>query len=81
MIAPRSYPYTADDLRMIADRMDEIEKAIEGGFSAVEDGSWKWGLSVDVFIDTSEALAGQLRTDGDGWIGFYPYEIASEEGA
>lgn len=68
----RDYPYTADDLRYIADKVEDITDAIGGG--DLTEGDWRWGLSVDVFDDGDE-IAGQVRPHGDGWIGFYPKGI------
>lgn len=68
----RDYPYTSDDLRGIANRMDQIEADIAGGFSIDDMASWKWLLKIDVIEPDGGEPAGQLRAHGDGWIGFYP---------
>lgn len=65
----RNIPYTADDLRYTADQIDIIMAAL--GTDDLEDGDWRWGLSVDVFDDDNK-VTGQIRPNGDGWLGYYP---------
>ena len=68
----RTYPYTPDDLRRIADRIDEITTTI--GAEDLTEGGWRWGLTVDIY-DDEDNLVGQLRPAATGWLGFYPKEV------
>lgn len=69
----RSIPYTADDLRTIADKVDEIVAQIGEGL--LEEDDWRWGLIVDVVEPESGEIVGQIRPWGDGWLAFYPHGV------
>ena len=71
-MSKRDIPYTSNDLRDIANRIDEIVGALGGG--DIDDGSWIWGLSVDVTDDDGYSV-GLVRPHGDGWLGFYPNAV------
>lgn len=72
----RDFPLTQSDIRDIADRMDAISADIGG--DDIEDGSWKWGLTVDIFDDAGDVV-GQVRPHYDGWLGFYPRAIEQRD--
>lgn len=63
-------PFTGDELRTIADRIDEIINDLPDHTDSLPDDHWMWGLAVDVFTDGYKV--GQVRPYPDGWIGFYP---------
>ena len=74
-----TFPLTADDLRRIADFMDEVQAKITNGQTHEPgDGDWRWGLRVDIFGDLAEAptedTIGHLTYHPDGWFAFYPKE-------
>ncbi|QDK01486.1 hypothetical protein SEA_LEEROYJENKINS_90 [Microbacterium phage LeeroyJenkins] len=69
----RTFPWTSEDLRTTADTIDKILKAINPEDDFLEDGDWRWSLTVDV-IDDLDCVIGTLRPTGDGWFGFYPKE-------
>lgn len=71
----RTIPYTSDDLRAIADKLDEIITAI-GDRDILTDGDWRWGLSVEVFDADLAQTAGHIKPHPDGWLGFYPTEVS-----
>lgn len=71
-MSDRKIPYTASDLREIADRIDEVTSHI--GENDLADGDWRWGLAVSIF-DDGDDRTGELRPHGDGWIGFYPIAV------
>lgn len=68
----RDIPYTSDDLRYIAEQIENVTDDLPK--TDLEDGDWRWGLTVEIFDDGGDTV-GQLRPHGDGWIGFYPKEI------
>lgn len=68
----RNIPYTASDLRFIADEIDKVEHAIGG--DELGDGDWRWGVSVSIHDDDG-SVTGTLRPHGDGWLGFYPLAV------
>lgn len=71
----RDYPYAAEDLRRIADQVDEVVSALDGiDLDGPQD--WKWGLTVDI-LDVGDTRVGQIKPYGDGWLGFYPVEVES----
>ena len=70
----RSWPYTAEDLRSIADRVDTVMTALDPQ-ADLPDGDWRWGVTVDIFDDSGD-LAGHVKPYGDGWLGFYPGEVS-----
>ena len=77
----RDYPLTSDDLRHLADRVQDVVTAVgrpEDG--DLKDGDWRWGLSVTIWnLDGDDSdVAGYVRPHGDGWLGFYPNAVASE---
>lgn len=69
----RTIPWTSDDLRTAADEIDKILAVIapEDGF--LEEGDWRWGITVDI-VDDIDTVMGTLKPTGDGWLGFYPKE-------
>jgi hypothetical protein len=74
----RDYPLTADDLRHVADRVDEILKVVDPeGDSIIPDGDWRWGLAVTIWNQGGDDhdVAGVVAPHGDGWLGFYPRAI------
>ena len=71
----RSWPYTPEDLRSLADKVDEILAGLNPTGEDLTDGDWRWGVTVDVF-DDGDSPAGQVRPYGDGWLGFYPREVS-----
>lgn len=73
----RDYPYTADDLRRIADQVEQITTAI-GDPEGV--GDWRWGVTVDVFDEDGVTPLGQMRIH-DEWLGFYPKALIEEDNA
>lgn len=73
-MANRGIPYTSDDLRLAADRVDEIIAAVGDG--DLEDGDWRWGVSVEVTDENGWAI-GHVRPFSDGWLGFYPIVVES----
>ncbi|HIF05970.1 MAG TPA: hypothetical protein EYQ64_03185 [Gemmatimonadetes bacterium] len=76
----RDYPLTSDDLRHLADRVEEVVSAVGGADGELEDGDWRWGLSVTIWnLDGDDTdVAGYVRPHGDGWLGFYPRSIKSQ---
>lgn len=70
----RDFPMTPDDLRHVADRVDEILAVVNPVGGDIPDGDWRWGLSVTVWNlgGDSGDIAGVVAPHGDGWIGFYP---------
>lgn len=73
----RDYPLTSDDLRHLADKTDEILAVVAPEGGDLQDGDWRWGLSVTVWnLDGDDGdVAGVVAPHGDGWIGFYPTGI------
>ena len=68
----RIYPLTADDLRDLADELDEVTKSLSDSLGGVDD--WRWGVTVEIKDDSGHVL-GQVRPHADGWFGFYPKGI------
>lgn len=77
----RDVPLTSDDLRHVADRVDEVLKVV--GTDILPDGDWRWGLTVTVWnLDgDDEDIAGVIAPHSDGWIGFYPHGIRKPGGS
>lgn len=73
-MSARTYPYTSDDLRYIADRIDEVLNGIHPVDQDLKENDWRRGLTVDIFDDANHPV-GQIRPEGDGWLGFYLKEI------
>lgn len=69
----RSWPYMPEDLRALAERVDEILFTIAPD-NDLPDGDWRWGVSVEVVLD--DLVAGHVRPHGDGYLGFYPLEVS-----
>ncbi len=69
----RTIPWTSDDLRTAADEIDKILAVINKEDGFLEEGDWRWGLTVDI-IDDIDTVMGTLKPTGDGWLGFYPKE-------
>ena len=63
-------PYTSADLRLIADRMDEVLNAISEPHADMLEDDWRWGLQVEIF--TEGFRDGHIRAHSNGWLGFYP---------
>lgn len=72
MNSNRNYPYSADELREIADHVDAIVEALGGG--DLPDGDWRWGVTVEVWHE--DTLVGHVKPHGDAWLGFYPKAVA-----
>lgn len=69
----RTIPWSSDDLRTTADEIDKILSVINPEDGFLEDGDWRWGVTVDV-VDDLDYVIGTLKPTGDGWFGFYPKE-------
>lgn len=71
-----SIPYTADDLIRIGNMVHGIVEQIEpkDGAGFLEDGDWRWNMTVDVIDPERNESVGQIRAHGDGWLAFYPWE-------
>jgi len=68
----RAIPYTSDDLRAIADNIDEIVNDL-GDLGDL--GDWRWGLTVEIYDpEVPESVVGHIKAHPDGWFGFYPVE-------
>lgn len=71
----RVYPHTADDLRAIAERMELIVSEVgKDGDDWYED-DWRYDLTVDINDEFGNTI-GHVKAHGDGWLGFYPKEVA-----
>lgn len=70
----REIPYTSGDLRGIADTIDEIIAALNPADEYLEEGDWRWGVTVQVVDLEGEEIVGEVRAHGDGWLAFYPKE-------
>lgn len=72
----RDYPLTAEDIRHIADRVDEV-LAVVGPDGELTDDDWRWGLTVTIWNQDGDQgdVAGVLAPHGDGYFGFYPRGI------
>jgi hypothetical protein len=74
-MSARTYPYTAEDLRSIADDMDKILATVDpNGDVILGAGDWRLALTVDITDDGGNSI-GQIRPSRDGWLGFYPKEV------
>lgn len=73
----RTWPYLPDDLRYIADRVEKVLGDVAPGGGDLEDGDWRWGLSVTIWNPDGDEddIAGTILPYGDGWLGFYPKAI------
>ena len=69
----RTIPYTSNDLRRIATRIDKVIGAV--GDTDLEDYDWRWGLKVAIFDDDGQVV-GHIKPTDDGWLGFYPVEVS-----
>lgn len=65
----RKIPLISDELRTIADRIDEVMNVVGG--TDLPDDDWRWGLTVKIADEAGEVV-GEIRPYGDGWLGFYP---------
>ncbi len=74
----RDYPLTSDELRHIADRIDEVLAVVAPESGDLLDGDWRWGLTVKIWNQDGDDddIAGVIAPYGDGWFGFYPNAIA-----
>lgn len=73
----RTYPYTSDDLRYLAAKIDVVLEAVgTHDLETVDD--WRWGLTVTIFDDGGIPV-GEIRPYGDGWLGFYPKGVPYEQ--
>lgn len=70
----RTIPYTSDDLRGIADKIDEIIKVLETDDAYLGPGDWRWGVTIEVEDPEWSGVVGEIRPHGDGWLAFYPKE-------
>lgn len=68
----RTYPYSADELRGIADKIDEVISALGG--DELPAGDWRWGVTVDIYHEGG--LVGRIKAHGDSWLGFYPQAVS-----
>ena len=68
----RRWPYMPEDLKALAERVDEIISTIAPD-NDLPDDDWRWGVSVEVILD--DLVAGHVRPHGDGYLGFYPLEV------
>lgn len=68
----RNIPWTPEDLRLIAYKMDEVLSVVGGEFE--EDSDWRWGLTVEI-TDEFGSTVGIIKPYMDGWLGFYPNEV------
>ena len=75
-MAERDIPYTASDMREIADQVEKIEAAVMGGLDEFpgKNGDWRWGMSVEIYDDMGY-VAGVVKPQPDGWLGFYPKAV------
>lgn len=73
----RTIPWTSDDLRTAADEIDKILAVINPEDGFLEEGDWRWGITVDI-MDDADTVMGTLKPTGDGWLGFYPKEATDE---
>lgn len=71
----RTYPYTSDDIRAIADRLDEIIGGL-GSPDLEEESDWLWGVTVEVWHE--DQVVGHVKAHGDGWMGFYPLAVTGD---
>lgn len=62
-------PYTAEELRALADRVEEITDSLNLP-SALEDDDYRWGLTCSVFVDGY--VEGLIAAHPDGYFGFFP---------
>jgi hypothetical protein len=69
----RSWPYTPDELRTLADKVEEVLNTLDPK-GDIPDGDWRWGVTVDI-LDEHGDPAGTVKPYGDGWLGFYPREV------
>lgn len=74
MSSTQVFPQTSSDLRGIADQVDVIMAVLDpGGLGDLENGDWRWGVSVKVWYEDS--LVGYIKPHSDGWLGFYPLAV------
>lgn len=70
----RVYPWTSEDLRRVADKMDVITSEVGKDNEEWPSDDWRYGLSVEV-LDDMDNVIGYVKAYPDGWLGFYPNEV------
>lgn len=68
----RGVPLSAEELRGIADHVEEILTALGG--EDLPDDDWRWGVSVEV-RDEHGYVVGYIKPCNFGYLGFHPAEV------
>lgn len=69
-------PYTSEELRALADRVDEITNGLILQ-EILEEDDFRWGLTCSVYLDGY--VVGMVASHPDGFFGFFPESWSKDD--